>query len=346
MARSKGPFLLLLFALSPALAAILPEQWAGATRGAVSRPALTDRRIWDEYGVLDLEQAEYAPSGGATAEPATAGGEPEPLMATRPFTIQAFRLRDATSAMAAFQWQVPAGAQIPNPDQLLARMPDGGAWAAFGNYLLRFLGIQPAMADVTSLVAVLPRLEDAPLPVLPGYLPADGLVAGSRRYVFGPDALAAFEPKIAPSLAAFHTGAEGQLAEYRFEKGPVRLAIFSYPTPAIAKERFAEFSKLPGTLTKRSGTLVVALLDPPDLDEAERLLAKIRFQGHITWNERTPTRRDNLADLILNVFLLVGVLMAFFLVAGLAFGGVRTFLRRGGKGGEDEAMITLHLSDR
>ena len=92
----------------------------------------------------------------------------------------------------------------------------------------------------------------------------NGLIPNSERYILGPVSLARFEPRIAPSLAAFHLGTEAQLGRYRTPKGDLTLAIFSYPTPNIARERQEEFPKVPGTIAKRSGPLVGVVVQPPD----------------------------------------------------------------------------------
>ena len=55
----------------------------------------------------------------------------------------------------------------------------------------------------------------APPPLLPGYLPSQNLVSGSERYVVGPVGLQKFEPRIPPSVAAFHLGAEAQIGSFR-----------------------------------------------------------------------------------------------------------------------------------
>ena len=41
--------------------------------------------------------------------------------------------------------------------------------------------------------------------------------------------------------------------------------------------------------------------------------------------------------------LLIGILLAFSVVSGLALGGYRALARRGRKGEEGDALITLHL---
>jgi hypothetical protein len=127
-------------------------------------------------------------------------------------------------------------------------------------------------------------------------------------------------------------------------KGDVELAIFNYPTAQIAMQKVGDFQKLPGVMVKRSGPLVAVVLSPADPDFAERLLGEVRYQAEVTRDEYVPTRRDNPGVLILNIFVLIGILGLFAIVSGLAFGGMRVLRRKARKGEEPEAMITLHLS--
>ena len=183
------------------------------------------------------------------------------------------------------------------------------------------------------------------MPTLPDYLPSGDLVPNSERYVLGPEALARFAPGIPPSVAAFRLGAEAQLGAFRGPGGEMRLVIFNYPTPQIAIQQYEAFVKLPGVVAKRTGPLVAVVLAPPNADAAEHLLAQVRYQGAITISERVPTQRDNIGDLIVNAFELIGILLVFALVSGLAFGGARAFRRRG-KGADRDAMIVLDLRER
>jgi hypothetical protein len=313
--------------IAPARAAIWPERLGTFTRAAVKPVAVADRAVWDEYGLEEAEQAEYA-SGAQTV------------------TVVAYRLTDPTGAMAAFQWQRPAGAAPSSIAPLTVETPNG-VLTAFHNYLMRLEGQKPAVTELVSALGQLPRLNLAQLPTLPGYLPADSLVPNSERYVLGPASLERFEPRIPPSVAAFHLETEAQLARFRTKDGEIGLAIFSYPTPSLARERALEFSKLPGAMVKRSGPLLALVLAPPNADEAERLLSKVRYQAALTWNEYVPTARDNIGDLILNIFTLTGILLLFCAAAGLAFGGFRLFARRFLKRWiGDDVMIQLHLDSR
>jgi hypothetical protein len=99
-------------------------------------------------------------------------------------------------------------------------------------------------------------------------------------------------------------------------------------------------------MAKRAGPLVAVVLPPANADDAERLLAQIRYEPKITLDERVPGARDNIGNLVINAFELIGILLIFCLVAGLSYGGLRALLRRSGPAGEAESMITLHLRDR
>lgn len=321
--------LILIAALAPLhlSGAIWPERFGAFTRTAVEPAAVADRAVWDEYGLEEAEQAEY-----------TSG--------TQSFSAVAYRLKDSTGALAAFQWQRPAGA-APSRVAPLAVEIRNSVLFAFHNYLFRLEGRKPEAAELIPVYNQLPRLDQASLPALPGYLPAANLVPNSERYVLGPASLEKFEPRIAPSVAAFHLGTEAQLARFQTPGGDTGLAIFSYPTPNFARERAVEFSKIPGAMVKRSGPLLAVVLSPPNPDEAERLLSKVRYQATIAWSQYVPSRRDNIGDLILNIFTLTGILLLFCLTAGLAFGGFRVFARRYLKRWVgDDAMIRLRLEGR
>lgn len=297
--------LILLAGVLPLQAAIWPEQLWDLKRTGVKQVTVKDQAVWEEYGLDAAEQATY--------------GE-----GVKQFTATAYRLKDPTSAMAVMQWlNLPA--------------------TRIGNYVLLFEGYKLTKQQQDILQIQLPRLDQASLPVLPDYLPKANLVPGSTRYVIGPAGLAAFEPRIPPSVAAFSMGAEGQLATYKTPAGDMNLAIFSYPTPQMARDRSAEFQKIPGAVVKRTGSFVVATIAPPNADEAEKLLAKVNYQANITWNEKVATKVEgNMGDLILGAVKLIGLLVGFTLVAGLGYAGFRIAMRKWG-GGSDEEMVTLHL---
>jgi hypothetical protein len=305
------------------LAAILPETIGPYHRTATSQASPSDRPLWEEYGLKDSETASY--ENGAEK-----------------FTATVYRLQDTTAALAAFDWQRPAKSTSSKVANLAAETSDT-LLLVHGNYLLAFAGYKPGTVDLDAVTQALRNVDTTGLPALPGYLPSRDLVPNSERYIIGPAGLQKFASGIPPSVAAFHFGAEAQLGVFHSPKGDVTLAIFNYPTPQMAMQQVAEFEKLPGAVAKRSGPLVALVQAPPDPDFAERLLAGVRYQAQVTRDEYVPTRRDNIGNLLLNAFILIGILLAFSLASGLALGGFRAFMRRGRKGEEADAMITLHL---
>jgi hypothetical protein len=308
-----------------AAGAILPGAIGGFHRASTSKPALADRQLWEEYGLKSSEAAIY--DNGSTK-----------------FNVTAWQLQDSTGAMAAFEWQRPANAKPSTPGAMVAETPDS-LLLLDGNYLISF-SPKPGKPEVDALVQSLKNVDTTSLPVLSGYLPTDGLVPNSERYVVGPVGMARFDGGIPPSAAAFHLGAEAQLGVFHSPKGDMTVAIFNYPTPQIAMQQIAEIGKLPGAIVKRSGPLVAVTLAPPDPDTAERILGQVRYQAVVTRDEYVPTRRDNVGELLLNIFILIGILLAFSVVSGLAVGGFRALQRRGKNADELEPMIILHLENR
>ncbi len=216
-----------------------------------------------------------------------AGEQAQYTSGQKRFTASAWQLRDSTGALALFDDRLPDNATPAKLSALSAKTPDGAIFA-YGNYVFQVAGAVPEQKDLELLFSQLPQLDNAPLPALASNLPQDGLIPDSERYILGPASLARFEPRIAPSLAAFHLGTEGQLGRYRTPKGDLTLVIFSYPTPNIARERQEAFQKLPGAVAKRSGPLVAVIVQPPDPDAAERVLAGVQYAGHLTLNEKVP----------------------------------------------------------
>ena len=306
-----------------AAAAILPDAIGPFQRGQTSKPALSDQPIWTEYALKAWETAAY--QNGA-----------------QKFTATVWQLTDTTGSMAAFQWQRPSSATPSTAAKQAAETP-GNLLLVHGNYLLSFVGYKPSKEELDALTGSLKNVDVTVLPVLSSYLPSDGLVPNSERYIVGPDTLQKFAPGISPSIAAFHFGSEAQMGVFHNQKGDAPLLIFNYPTPQIAMQRIVEFQKINGAMAKRSGPMVAVVLAPPDPDYAERLLSQIRYQAQITADEYVPTRKDNIGDLVINAFVLIGILLAFAVVSGFALGGFRALRRRSRHGEEPDAMITLHL---
>src|ERR1035437_8742877 len=326
MASNRGMKFLLAALLAPVLClgAIWPENIGVWKRAATMQATLFDRPIWDEYGLKESEAARYE-NGGQN------------------FTVIGYRLQDTTGAMAAFDWQRPAKSTASRLAPPAADTGEGLV-VVHGNYLLSFSGHKPEAAELGALFDSLRNVDTTVLPSLPGNLPARDRVANSERYITGPASLLKFIPGIPPSVAAFHYGAEGQMGVFHSPKGDMGMVIFSYPTPQIAMQKEVEFRGIPGgNLVKRSGPLVAVVLEPTDPDAAERLLAQVKYQALVTLDQWVPSHRDNIGNLVITAFVLIGILLGFSIVSGVAYGGLRAFRRRGNRGDEADALTTLHL---
>jgi len=305
--------------------AILPDTIGHWTRGETGPAPAPAPKVWAEYGLQDSETAAYAD-----------GAEK--------YTIQAWRFSDATGALAAWDAIRPAETQ-PAPLMGLAVQTAADEYVAVGNYLFVFKGYKIKPEELSHIVATVPRYGHSPLPTLPKYMPA-GAEPNSERYIMGPESLAMYAPAVSPSTAAFSFSAEGELAKYGSKGKETTLLIFSYPTMEMARDRYPQFQKIAGTVVKRAGPLVALTLNAPNPDDAERLLAQVKYQAEVTVPQRPPTPKDNPVNLFWNLFILVGVLAAFCVVSGVVVGGIRVLLQRSGAGNEGDQMISLHLSGR
>ncbi|MBK5293815.1 MAG: hypothetical protein JJE04_19330 [Acidobacteriia bacterium] len=315
-----------LVASLPLLATIWPEQFSEFKRTTTGPIQVQDQGVWQEYGLEVAETALYQSASGVT------------------FKAEAYRLKDPTNALAVFQWKTPAGAKTSDMRKIAAETSTG-AYLILGNYFISFEGRKPAANELEELFAILPRLDQSAFPALIGFLPTQGLIPASPRFLVGPASLQKFEPRIPASVAAFSMGAEAQLARFRSAAGELSLAIFSYPTPHIARERIVEFQKLPGATTKRSGPLVAVTFQAPTAEEAEKLLAKVNYHATLTLNEDPNKKVTNAGDFLISVFTFIGVLFGFTILAGLAHAGIRIAYRKySGRDSDSDSMLTLDLN--
>jgi len=319
--------ILFLAGCGAAAAAIFPDQIGDFKKGPPKTISIPDQALLDEFGLDATEQAEYT-------------------NAAKHFTATAWRFRDSTGAMAMFEFRRPPGAVAGSIGKLAVQTSDGVIFE-YGNYVFQLTGNVPAVEQFTPMYATLPKLEQSPLPALMGDLPRDGLVANSERYVVGPVSLDRFEPRVSPSIAAFHLGSEAIVGKYQTAKGLLTLAIFNYPTPNIARDRYQNFQNISGAMAKRVGALVALTIQPPDADAAERILSQVKYQTNITWNEKVPVNEvKQTARFILDVFAFSGMLILVCLLAGLGYAAVRFTNRKMNRGDDPDAMITLHLGNK
>lgn len=261
-------------------------------------------------------------------------------------TVTSYQMKDLTGALAAWEWLRSPTAKPCNLASFCTQDSDRIVlWD--DNYLVTFQGGIPTKANVDAALQALPNKRDTALPAIFTFLPHEGLVPQSARYVLGPDSLQAFAPELASANPGFNEGAEAQVAGYTVNGGPspVRLAIFYYLTPEMARLHSVAFKLLPNTHVKRSGVLVAVVFGPATGSQADTLLSRVQYEAKITWNDiPPPSPIKPLYQLLLNIMYLSIILTALCLLAGLIYASMRIYRRRYGNLEQAEAMTTLHLT--
>jgi len=281
-----------------------------ATLGSI---APERRAQFDELGLEGAEQADYGQ-----------------------FQVTSEKFRDTTGAFAA------SLEPLPEP---------GAAGYLIGNYVVICHGNCPK--DLQKLASTaLPSPSHAAIPALGAYLPRKGLIPHSERYIVGPVGLRANTPQIPESAVAFPFGTEGEFALYKAPGGDQALLIFSYPTPQMARQQVSHFEDIPNIVVKRTGPLVAVVLPPAGQDgtksNALALLSQVNYGGSVAWSQPMPLiiRPQTMAQILVAIFMLAGVVIGFCIVSGLVFALIRILMRKFGYSDAEGAMTTLHLGGK
>lgn len=323
----------------PLTAGLLPEGFEMHARKSVQKLSAPDAALAQEFGFQEGESAVYE-GKGKPSDKGVPGVE-------KRFTVSAWRLRDSTAALAAWQMLRPAGAKpVADAASALAAQAGSQLWMAYGNYVLMVDGFTPEPETVHQLVLSMPRFEKAALPALLGFLPVEGRTVNSERFIAGPASLEKFAPQIPPSVAAFQFDAEGIFGKFQDRDGAVEMVVFSYPNHQVAQKQITAFQGLAGVTASRSGPLIAVVTKAPNADAAQRVLSLVSYEATVTLNSKPP-KRENLGEMILAIAKLSGLLIGSALLAGLVFAGIRlaTGGGFGGMGGRREALQSLSLEN-
>ncbi len=344
---------------------ILLKQFGGWQISGPSRistdPAVADpvnAAVLKEYGFTGFESATYTRDDG------------------RKLTLKAARFEDASGAYGAYTY-------YKTPPMLIEKIGDGAA--SLNQRVLFYRGnilVDAVFQRLSAMSAAelremaeglpLPSGNTRNLPGLPAYLPTQSYVKNSAKYVVGPAALQNLDTPIPAELVDFNAGAEVVVGNYNSSGGEATLTLIAYPTPQIAAEHLrrieaahSQSSQTGGAppanvnpnfqgpvFDKRTGPIVVVVSGPISQAEAKALLASVNYDANVTWNENTYfTKRDNIANLLVNVIILCFIIIGFALVAGVAFGGIRILAKRLFPDrvfdqAQNREFISLHLSEK
>ncbi len=304
-------------------AELLPSELGSFRKKPASVSEQTNGPVWQEFGFASSDAGRY----GAT-------------------TITALKFKDTTGALAAWEWVRSANATPCTLASFCAQ--DAGRSYLFdgSNYVVLVDGGKPStLLKLDQLWKTLPGVHESSLPALLTFLPRTDLIPNSSRYLLGPASLNAFAPELTPTNPGFAEGAEAQFASYKLKGETVRLGLFYYPTPEMARLHVIPLKLVPGAQAKRSGVLVAIVLTPATEQQANTLLSRVQYTARITWNEVPPPSPIRPLYLLLrNILFLSAALSALALMAGLIYAGMRVYRRRYGQLNSDEAMTTLNLN--
>jgi hypothetical protein len=317
---------------------ILPKQFAGwqiegaaqASKDAAAADP-TNAALLKEYGFTDCEAATYKSEDGRTLK------------------IRAARFADASGAFGAYLFYVQPGmAKEDIGDQSASANPRVLFYR--GQILVEavFSRVSPmSPANLRELAGLLPRPSGnaGNLPPILAFMPHHGYQANTEKYAEGPLGLGAIASPLPADLVDFSASPEVVLGQYSTAGGDATLMLIEYPTPALAAEHLrridaahhaappqagvAAIENVGPFFDKRTGPIVAIAAGQLSQSDAQTLLGAVNYEASVTWNENTYfDKKNNIANLLVNIILLCIIVGAISLAAGVAFGGARVLLRR------------------
>jgi hypothetical protein len=290
--------------------------------------------ILREYGVSSGERRDYA------------SGKDK-------ITVTVYRMVDPSAAFGVFTF-------FRDPDMALSAPIMAASYAAgkrghellvVGNLMIDANAgkAQMAAADLNALAkSVSAQVDRRPYPPIATFLPHEGLIPGSERYVLGPLALAQVFPS-APAnqtdWAGFGSSAEAVVGRYRLSDKPSGgrqpaeglLLLIVYPTQQLAADRYNELGKSfalnvdpglakdkPAVFGTRSAALIALLSGVESREKAAALLNQIHYTSEVTWNEPTSNFTDpSISNIVVGAIVDTGAIMLLAVAASIGFGGFR-----------------------
>ena len=159
------------------------------------------------------------------------------------------------------------------------------------------------------------------------HLPPEGLIAESEKYVLDP---ATFERTVGLDAErfGFEDSLEVSVASYDSGDGFATLALLLYPTRQLADFHLEQWlaGRDGDQPYRQAGPLVAILSTSDESGLGEEIFSGVNHQYSITWNEALPDPLT-LPEMILTIFAWIGIALVFTLVAGLAFGGFRIYMK-------------------
>jgi hypothetical protein len=339
--RPRVLFISILFAICATAASaqgILPNsfgKWTGSTKPGLTPPVIFNG---DKVGsMLAIQQAAALKEYGFVA-----GEEGTYARGADTLQMTLYKMKDPSGAYGEYSY-------LRTPDMPRAGLAEHSsmsherALVLIGNLVLEIRGheLQKFLPDIKAVIAtVTPRAELGLYPTLWDRLPRKGLVERTDRYVLGSDVLSQLFPFAEGDWLGFSQGAEAELATYRLAGRDVVLLVADFPTPQTAQKKLAELQqkynvngKTDGgsvpLFARRSITLLAIVRGVNTQAEADVLLNQVSSTAEVTWNEPNfEVTQPNIGTIIVGTIIGTGLICAFALISGIAFGGFRLVVKR------------------
>ncbi len=351
---------LLLAGGAAAAQGVLPASFGGWT--GVVQPGLAPAAVNSadsKAGVTAQQQsAALAEYGFVTGESGTYTKGAESLQ------VDAYRMKDPSGAYGLLTYLRPA--DMPHAGHSLGNhslLSQNEALLLAGNVVVDVRGedLRRHQADLKALLQQVSAHADmGALPTLWEQLPEQKMVAGTDKYVLGPQTLNQLFPLALGDSVGFADGAEAEVARYRAGKGQATLLLVDLPTPQIATATLEQLAgkfdvngSKPGAAqalyAKRLMTTLAIVAAPSD-QQGHALLDEVQSSEVLTWNQPTPKgKQADIGTIVVGTIVGTGAICAFSIIAGLAFGGFRLAVKRAMPGkvfdrSKDMEVIELGLS--
>lgn len=329
---------LFLAALPASAQGILPDSFGG-WRGTVQPGLLPPESHGADYPAPQFAQLEAAVRLEYGFE---AGENCSYTRGAEVLQVNLYKMKDPSGAYGLYTY-------LRTPEMVRADLAEHSAVSRerllvlIANLILEVSGkdLPKLRGDLKPLVTtVTAHAEQGVPPSLWQRLPVKGVEHYTDRYFLGPAALNQFVPLAPGDWLGFSQGAEAEIARYHAGGHELTLLIADFPTPQVAQKKLVELQQKfnannspaagsPSLYAKRSLTLLAIVSGAQSQTEADVLLNQVSSSAEITWNEPNfEITQPNIGTVILGAIFGTGIICAFALVSGLAFGGFRLVVKR------------------
>ena len=193
-------------------------------------------------------------------------------------------------------------------------------------YLIQLEG-EPAAADGLARSLSENIFGRSRKPPVSSHLPPENLVQGSERYIVD-EASIGRDLELNPATLGFDDSVEVAAADYRIKGRIAHLVLLMYPTQQVAKkyeDQWTNATQNESLFRKRVGPLIAWVRGSRDPAIAKSILDGVNYESQVTWDQPRPD--VSLRQVILTIFTFIGIALAFTLIVGLSFGGLRIFVK-------------------